>query len=59
MLVEPHFSQQHAGLQQAVVFQPQQEVTKPKARFKFTSEESLVLTLVHVAKLQWAGAQFL
>ena len=33
MLMDPELIQQHAGLQHAV-FQPQQEVNKPKARFK-------------------------
>ena len=33
MLMDPHPSQQHAGLQHAVL-QPQQEVTRRQARFK-------------------------
>ena len=37
MLMDPHPSQQHAGLQHAV-WQLQQEVTKSKARFKPTSK---------------------
>ena len=36
MLMDPHPSQQHAGLHHAV-WQLQQEVTRPKARFKPTS----------------------
>ena len=36
--MNPHPSQQHAGPQNAVL-QPQQEVTRPKARFKHTLPE--------------------
>ena len=32
IVVDPHPSQQHAGLQHTVVFRPQQEATRPKAR---------------------------
>ena len=38
VLMDPHPSQQHAGLQRTVS-QPQQEVTRLKARFKPTSSE--------------------
>ena len=38
MIMDPHPNQQHAGLHHAV-WQLQQEVTKPKARFKPTSPE--------------------
>ena len=36
MFMDPHLSQQHSGLQHAVCW-PQQEVTRPKTRFKPTS----------------------
>ena len=36
MLMDPYPSQQHAGLHHTA-WQPQQEVTRPKARFKPTS----------------------
>ena len=36
ILMEPHLSQQHAGLQHAVR-QQQQEVIRPKAKFKPSS----------------------
>ena len=43
----PHFSQQHEGLQHAAVFQPRQEVTCLKERFKSTYSRSL----------RWIGEQ--
>ena len=39
MLMDPHPSQQHVGIQHAVL-QLQQEVTRPKARFKPTSPKN-------------------
>ena len=38
MVMDPRQSQQHVGPQHAVL-QPQQEVTRPKARFKPTSHK--------------------
>ena len=39
MLMDPYPSQQHAGLHNAV-WRPEEEVTRPKARFKPTSPNS-------------------
>ena len=47
MHMDPHPAQKHAGLQHAVWW-PQQEVTRPKARFEPTSPEKSGLDGAHV-----------